>query len=167
MFFFPSVNTLLFFCWFFLFPTLHSPLRLHPSQTLCTAHFASEGSLYRTLQCEACLESWNSFWDVQMGEQLAHHKQHLLFLITCELMACHGCNKDECCCSTGTQNRDHKEGGGEVEVFWPFGSIDGDDSDEGSVGLTASHQLVERFQLETSRLPGVGERCHVNLERMN
>lgn len=51
--------------------------------------------------------------------------------------------------------------------FLTFGSIDGDDNDEGSVGLAASHQLVERFQLETSQLPGVGERCHVNLERMN
>lgn len=83
VFFLPSVNTFaLFFCWIFLFPTLHSLLRSHPAQTLWTEPYSVK-------------HAWNleaHFGMCKTGEQLAHQKLHLLFLITCELMACHRCN---------------------------------------------------------------------------
>lgn len=82
VFFLPSVNTFALFLLNFSVP--HTAFT--PKVT------SSPDPVDRTLQREACLESWSSFWDTQTGEQLAHQKLHLLFLITCELMACHRCN---------------------------------------------------------------------------
>jgi len=40
VFFCPPLTHLLFFCWIFLFPTLHSLLRSHPAQTLWTEPYS-------------------------------------------------------------------------------------------------------------------------------